>query len=40
MLANVLVPSLVLFGLGTAMFLYTWFTTGKYTKPREKGSKE
>lgn len=35
--ASVLVPTLVIFGLATAFFLWVWFTTGPYAKqPRKK----
>ena len=36
MLANVLVPSLVIFGLATAFFLWVWFTTGPYAKSKKE----
>ncbi len=40
MLSSVLAPSLVLFGLGTGVFLWVWFTTGKYAKPRHEEKKD
>lgn len=40
MLASVLVPSLVMFVLATAFFLWVWFTTGKYAKPRTEEKKD
>jgi hypothetical protein len=31
---SVLVPLAVMLGLATAYFIWLWFTTGKYAKPR------
>ena len=36
MLANVLVPGLVLLGLSTGLLAWVWFTTGKYAKPSKE----
>jgi hypothetical protein len=40
MLANVLVPAIMLLAFGVSVFLWVWFTTGKYAKPPGKNPKD